>query len=206
MSAPRHLWSGEWQLDSAAVAEELARRRAQAEDSAPPPLEPEPPRPPSARERLLAALRGLRQRLAAAFRRRPRARPGTGRRLGLALVVVALLGAAVALGASALSGGQQGSPAASGKRGWLGISMTSAPYGGGAVITGVAPGSPAQMAGLQPGDLITQIDNQQIQSPADVGAALDGLLAGNQIQIQFNRGPASFSTLATLGARRSAGP
>jgi hypothetical protein len=43
MSAPRHLWSGDWEQDSAAHAEELARRNAQR-DAEPP--EEEAPREP----------------------------------------------------------------------------------------------------------------------------------------------------------------
>src|SRR5438876_579370 len=42
MSAPRHLWSGDWRLDSAAAAKELAKRRAQNEEPAKSP-EPAPP-------------------------------------------------------------------------------------------------------------------------------------------------------------------
>jgi hypothetical protein len=57
MSAPRHLWSGDWRLDSAAAAEELARRRAEAEK---PPEKPEAERPqdgPNATARAAVRLR-----------------------------------------------------------------------------------------------------------------------------------------------------
>jgi serine protease Do len=42
----------------------------------------------------------------------------------------------------------------------------------GAVVTGILPGSPAQMAGLRPGDVITKIDSASIKSPDDLNDAL----------------------------------
>src|SRR2546423_14225339 len=58
MSAPRHLWSGEWRRESAAVAEELAQRRGQSEPPAEPATEPQPAYSrPSAAERAAAWLR-----------------------------------------------------------------------------------------------------------------------------------------------------
>jgi membrane-associated protease RseP (regulator of RpoE activity) len=212
MSSPRHLWSGDWQLDSAAVAEELAKQRARSgEPEEPAPDRPPPPRKPSATERLLAALRDLRRFLArvlaqtgAVIRNAIGRLSGRGRRLGVALVVVVvtLLSAGVAFGVTSLlidSGGS--SKTASAGHVWLGIVTVNAPYGVGAMVTTVAPGSPAASAGLQSGDVTTQINNQAIQGPSDVNAALAGLRAGNELQVQFNRGPTSYSTLVTLAAR-----
>jgi hypothetical protein len=45
MSAPRHLWSGDWEQDSAAHAEALARRNAQRQDEPEPEEEPRVGRP-----------------------------------------------------------------------------------------------------------------------------------------------------------------
>jgi hypothetical protein len=42
MSAPRHLWSGDWEQDSAAHAEALARRNAERQDEPEPEAEPRP--------------------------------------------------------------------------------------------------------------------------------------------------------------------
>jgi serine protease Do len=42
----------------------------------------------------------------------------------------------------------------------------------GAVITGIKPGSLAQLSGLRPGDVITKIDNTPIKSPDDLNDAL----------------------------------
>src|SRR2546430_3930216 len=79
MSAPRHLWSGDWRQDSSAHAEQLAARRAQsgqpAERERPVPSR-RPVRSPSATRMLLARLRDLRR--------------GSGRRLRAAGLVVSL--------------------------------------------------------------------------------------------------------------------
>ena len=140
----------------------------------------------------------------AAIRNAGGRRAGRGRRLGVALIVlvVTVLSAGVAFGVTSLlvDAGQSSKTASAGHV-WLGIDTTSTPYGGGATVTSVAPGSPAASAGLQPGDVITQLNNQAIQSPSDVSAALAGLRPGNELQVQFNRGPISYSTLVTLAAR-----
>jgi PDZ domain len=207
MSSPRHLWSGDWQLDSAAAADELARRRAQTPEPEDP--TPELPPRPSLRERIVAALRSLRRsfrylltRARAAWQR------GRGRRrfaLGVLLVVLVVAGVAFAA-VSLIGSAGNGSQTASVGRGWLGIThMENAPSGG-VVITAIAQGSPAASSGLEPGDVITQIGNQPVQSVGDVNAALAGLVAGNSVQIQFNRGPAAFSTLATLANQPHGGP
>jgi S1-C subfamily serine protease len=199
MGSPRHLWSGDWQLDSAASAEELARRRAQE----PEPEEPapsEPPRP-SLRERIAAALRRAQRNLADLISRARAAWAGgrRGRRFALGALLVVLIGAGLVFAAvSLIDSGGNGSQTASVGRGWIGIThMENAPSGG-VVITGIASGSPAASAGLEPGDVITAIGNQQVHTVADVNAALNGLVPGNSVQIQFGRGPSSFSTLATL--------
>jgi PDZ domain len=211
MGSPRHLWSGDWQLDSAAAAEELAKRRAQS----PEPEEPAPPAParPSLRARIVAALRDLRRGLAHLITRARTAignawrRARGGRRIAVAILLVALVGVGVAFAVASLVGSGNGSQTASLGQGWLGIThMNSVPSGSGVVITSIASGSPAATAGLEPGDVITQIGNQPVQSVGDVNAALNGLVAGNTVQIQFNRGPATFSTLATLAMQPHSGP
>jgi membrane-associated protease RseP (regulator of RpoE activity) len=56
-----------------------------------------------------------------------------------------------------------------GNTAWLGVYLQEGDSGAnGARITGVYPSGPAARAGLQGGDTITQIDDQKIESPADV--------------------------------------
>jgi S1-C subfamily serine protease len=108
---------------------------------------------------------------------------------------------------SALIGPGAGSPAtASAAPGWLGVDTTSFPLGGGAMVVDVAPGSPAEAAGLQPGDVITQIDNRPVATQADVDSAIAGMHPGQQLEIGYARGPITYTTQATLAARSAANP
>jgi S1-C subfamily serine protease len=78
--------------------------------------------------------------------------------------------------------------------------------GAGVVVTNVAPGSPADAAGLEPGDVITQIDSRAVNSPNDINSALAGMHAGQQVEIQYQRGPFADSAQVTLAARPSGSP
>ena len=98
------------------------------------------------------------------------------------------------------------SPAAVAAPGWLGVDAISFPITGGALVVEVAPGSPADAAGLQPGDVITQIGDRPVQSPADLDAALAAMHPGQQVEIQYQQGPITNTTQATLGARPANGP
>lgn len=121
--------------------------------------------------------------------------------------LVALLSAGVAYAAVALllgSGGQ--SPAiASGAPAWLGVDMGSF-AGAGAVIVDVVPGSPAAVAGLEPGDVITQVANRPVWAATDVESALAGMRAGERVEIQYDRGPMTYAAQATLAARPASYP
>lgn len=48
----------------------------------------------------------------------------------------------------------------------------------GALIRGVRPGSPAEQAGLRPGDIIVGVGNQKVSSPADVTKAVGSAQGG----------------------------
>ncbi len=200
MTAPKNLWSGDWRRESAAAAEELAQRRGRTDATAePPPVEAPASRP--FRESLA--------RLAAAVRsaRLPRVR-------GAVLIAIAtVVSAVIAYAAvSALVSPSSQSPAQSPPHGqqastsrtgaaWLGVDTTNFPLAGGAMIVNVAPGSPADAAGLEPGDIITEVANQAVQTPADLESALAGLHAGQQVQIGYDRGPMSLTAEATLATR-----
>jgi predicted metalloprotease with PDZ domain len=190
MSAPRHLWSGDWQLESAAAAEELARRRARTEAPAPP--EPEPPQRRRRRRRLRGATalrpsRLLRQ---------------------IALVAVALaLTAGAAYGVTSLLGGS-GSPAAAGEgqaRVWLGMDVTALPVGG-VLVTDVSPGGPADRAGIRPGDVVTEVAGQRVESPDDVASAIAPLQPGHRAKVELDRGPFTYTVEVTPRTRPRGSP
>lgn len=58
---------------------------------------------------------------------------------------------------------------------------------GGAVITRVAPSSPAERAGLLSGDVVTAIDNRRIRNAADLHNTIGLLRIGQKIQLEILR-------------------
>jgi S1-C subfamily serine protease len=132
--------------------------------------------------------------------RRRHARP-----LRVALIVGALIlataGAALAV-SNAVTGGhksQQQASVSGPQTAWLGVEMVSSPSGG-VMVARVSPKSPAQAAGIKPGDVITQIDTEPIVTPAIAAAAIDGLQAGDHVDIQVQRGASSYTAHVTLAS------
>jgi S1-C subfamily serine protease len=128
--------------------------------------------------------------------------------VALGVGLATLLSAGAAYGMVSLlvgSDGQRAAPVAGGATPWLGIATASSPLGG-AVIADVAAGSPAAAAGLQPGDVITQIDNQPVSAPSDVSSAIASGHAGDQVEIQVQRGPMTYTMQATLAKHPGGSP
>jgi membrane-associated protease RseP (regulator of RpoE activity) len=210
MSNPRHLWSGDWELDSAAAREELAKRRAQVEEPAEIPVAAAPPpraRPPQpsmaagALAWLAAQIQALRRR-AARGRRAVAGAPGVNRQLRIALLValVALVSAAAAFAITTmLVGSSTATARGDNAHALLGIDVTGSPLG--ITVTKVAPGGAGNRAGLLPGDRLTSVNGQPVGTVDAVNQALIGLSTGDTIQIQFTRGVASFTSTATLAGR-----
>jgi S1-C subfamily serine protease len=69
----------------------------------------------------------------------------------------------------------------------------------GAVVVGVAPGSPAAEAGLQPGDVITAIDGDSIEAESDLPAALSSHKPGDEVTLTVERGGKQLEVNVTLG-------
>jgi hypothetical protein len=209
MTAPRHLWSGDWQDESSAHGEELAARRARA--GQPAEAEPAPASPrsaPSAADRLRGWLRAARQRL----RRRPRRprRRTAGTRRARAAVLVGLMvlvigGAAYAATSAIVGTGASNQTAASGYQPWLGVDMYNSPFGG-PIVVAVVPGSPAQAGGVQPGDVISQVDGQPVATVSGFASALAGKHAGDQVVLELERGSVTYVAHVTLATRPVANP
>ena len=202
MSAPRHLWSGDWRLESSARGDELAARRSRETV----PADPEPPEvaPRPRRRTLRERLQALVGHIRTAFRRIRRLPLGTRRQRRIAVVAVAatllLAGVAYAVTSAVVGGSGGQTPAvASGSGAWLGIDVASSPQGG-VMAVDVFPGSPAQAAGMEPGDLITRIDGHQILTPRDVRAAIAGKHPGDQVQLQFQGSGTSYTAKVPLAS------
>ena len=58
----------------------------------------------------------------------------------------------------------------------------------GAFVGSVRSGSPAEKAGLQQGDVITEINLRPVTNADDLAKALSGLSPGNRVTIAFLRG------------------
>ena len=102
-------------------------------------------------------------------------------------------------------GGTTGAPTA-----YLGISglrLTPAlrdAYGltprAGVVVAKVIPGSPAESAGLVPGDVIVAIDGTTISDTVELGQLVQAAKVGERLHLQVVRGATTTSVTLTLGA------
>ncbi len=83
------------------------------------------------------------------------------------------------------------------ERGWLGVSMqrldgemaaaVKAPDRKGALVAGVQAGSPAETAGLQPGDVILGFDGRAIEAPRDLAEAVASARPGTEAKLTVLR-------------------
>ena len=71
--------------------------------------------------------------------------------------------------------------------------------GQGAIITSVRETSPATLAGLQPGDVVTQLGSAAIANAGDVTAAIDGMKPGESVHADVWRGGHALSVQLTVG-------
>jgi S1-C subfamily serine protease len=93
-------------------------------------------------------------------------------------------------------------------RPWLGVSVTTVTstiqqyynlaVNTGALITSVTDGSPADEAGLRPGDVITKMDGEDISTTADLTSAIGSHQIGDQVEIVYYRGSVQKAATATL--------
>ncbi|MCS7306190.1 MAG: M20/M25/M40 family metallo-hydrolase [Thermoguttaceae bacterium] len=88
-----------------------------------------------------------------------------------------------------------------GNRPFLGTVPDFGRQADGYAIAGVVPGSPAEKAGLQPGDLIVQFNDQPIKSLADIEAALRKHKPGEKVRLRARRGSELLEMEVTLAPR-----
>jgi putative serine protease PepD len=70
----------------------------------------------------------------------------------------------------------------------------------GARVQQVATGSPAEQAGLRPGDVITQVGERPVGDPDDLLAAVQAYRAGDQVPVTVTRDGSAQELAVTLGA------
>ncbi|HKE96148.1 MAG TPA: PDZ domain-containing protein, partial [Povalibacter sp.] len=89
------------------------------------------------------------------------------------------------------------------RRGWLGVHVIGDPNRrfSAPVVGQIDPGSPADKAGLKPGDLITELNGRQILSDQEALTQVAALPPGSRVEIRFRRGNQSLTAHATLEER-----
>lgn len=97
---------------------------------------------------------------------------------------------------------------ASGAPAYLGVRFVKQqPVGSrGAVISDVAPGGPADRAGLKPNDTIVRIGGREVRTPQDLQAAIAGHKAGETIEVTWSSGSSVTTKSIQLSARPVGAP
>ncbi len=83
---------------------------------------------------------------------------------------------------------------------YLGLTTSEAP-GGGAQVAGTTSGGPAEKAGLTQGDVVTDVDGKQVQTPDDVAGAIADKKPGDRVDVTVQRGGSEETVQVTLGQR-----
>lgn len=81
-------------------------------------------------------------------------------------------------------------------RAYLGVTMEEKE--GGIVVTLVQPGSPAEDAGVQPGDVVLKVDGRPVQTPRDVSARVMAKRPGDSLKLTLRRGEGEVELEAKL--------
>jgi Do/DeqQ family serine protease len=75
----------------------------------------------------------------------------------------------------------------------------------GALVTQTEPGSPAEQAGIEAGDVIVAVDDEPIDSSTDLRNTVGLVRAGESVAVTFLRGGERRTTHATVAAETGAG-
>nr|MBA3301262.1 trypsin-like peptidase domain-containing protein [Thermoleophilaceae bacterium] len=87
------------------------------------------------------------------------------------------------------------------ERPYLGVTTSAAPGGDGARVQGTEPAGPAANAGLQPGDVIKEVDGKEVNEPGDVAGSIERRSPGDRVQVVIERLGLERTVSATLGTR-----
>jgi putative serine protease PepD len=82
---------------------------------------------------------------------------------------------------------------------FLGVRITDAENGGGALVADVNEGQPAAEAGLEQGDVITRVDDTKVTSGSDLTSAIRSHEPGDRVTITYTRDGDQKTAEVTLG-------
>jgi putative serine protease PepD len=86
---------------------------------------------------------------------------------------------------------------------YLGVSVSTSTGTAGALLASVSPGTAADQAGLQAGDVITKLGNTTIDSEDDVSTVIESKKPGDKLVVTYLRGDSTHTVTVTLGTRPS---
>jgi len=97
------------------------------------------------------------------------------------------------------------------RHGWLGVQMGDVDQSTaqahrldrpqGALVLSVLPGSPAEAAGIQPGDIIIAWDGKPLEDAADLGVAVARTPVGSEVSVELHRGQELKKLTVRVGQR-----
>jgi membrane-associated protease RseP (regulator of RpoE activity) len=100
-----------------------------------------------------------------------------------------------------------------GRRGFIGVTLLEitpelrahfgAPKDAGVLVSDVEGGTPAAKAGLEVGDVITEIDGKRVESSRDLSRGIRSRKAGETVQIDIVRGRAARKMSVTVEEREA---
>jgi len=93
----------------------------------------------------------------------------------------------------------------SGDTAWLGVFLQDSQDNNqeGAQVAQIYPAGPAARAGLQPGDIITEVDGQKVRSSSELISAIEEEQPGGRAQLTLLRNNQQMNLPVTLGSRES---
>jgi photosystem II stability/assembly factor-like uncharacterized protein len=101
------------------------------------------------------------------------------------------------------SGGAATPPPQTGGPAYMGLRDEDAE--GGAKLTSITEGGPAEKAGLKAGDLVVELDGKPIKSSDDLSAQIAAHKSGDKVKLKLRRGEATEEIEFTFGQRESGG-
>jgi S1-C subfamily serine protease len=113
------------------------------------------------------------------------------RKLFILLIVLAslLLVVTGAIAGILIAGdGDDGPATADGARGFLGLTVSPAGPSQGLRVASVAPGGPADDAGLRVGDIVRSVDGLVVRTPEQLRTAVESRRPGARVSITYERG------------------